>query len=84
MAGGRGGAGNQKTQQRTHTERKLARRWDKLLLIDGGSGVGLLQVLSKQGIETLPVRAFRERRAVVLHLDLKNYTGLTRSLDMKT
>jgi len=36
----------------------------------------------QDGTEALPVKAFRERRAVVLHLDLKNYTGLTRSLDM--
>lgn len=37
----------------------------------------------QEGTEALPVKAFRERRAVVLHLDLKNYTGLTRSLDKR-
>jgi len=40
----------------------------------------VLSLHFQQGHESLPVTVFRERRAIVLHLDLKNYTGLTRSL----
>lgn len=40
----------------------------------------VLSLHFQQGNEPLPVKVFRERRAIVLHLDLKNYTGLTRSL----
>ena len=40
----------------------------------------VLSLHFRQGHESLPVTIFRERRAIVLHLDLKNYTGLTRSL----
>jgi len=40
----------------------------------------VLSLHFQQGHESLPVTVFRERRAIVLHLDLKNYTGLTRTL----
>jgi len=35
----------------------------------------------QQGNEPLPIKLCRKRKAIVLHLDLKNYTGLANSVD---